>query len=144
MWVFCLFNGPTTIKASLVNMELSKIVELVGDWEHYTLHVSNFTGELWSMYFSEHSGGEWVNTCNLEYIERVGVINEPNWLRYIREWGPTIVYDAQSELNKIINYFPILLRYSVETFFELFPTDMYGNEGPIGPKEKDNWVGDER
>ncbi|KAL7252489.1 hypothetical protein ACSBR1_007124 [Camellia fascicularis] len=80
MRVFCLFNGPATIKASLVNIELSKIGEHVGDWEHYTLRVSNFTGELWSMYFSEHSGGEWVNTCNLEYLKRVRVINEPNWL----------------------------------------------------------------
>ncbi|GMP21915.1 hypothetical protein CsSME_00000133 [Camellia sinensis var. sinensis] len=202
MWVFCPFNGPATIKASLVNIELSKIGEHVGDWEHYTLRVCNFTGELWSMYFSEHSGGEWVNACNLEYIEGnkpivyssksghssyphpgcyiqgsskigiglrndvaqskyfvdsstryqiiaaeylgVGVVNEPNWLQYMREWGPTIVYDARSELNKIISYFPILLRFSAETFFELFPTEIYGEEGPTGPKEKDNWVGDER
>ncbi|GMQ07597.1 hypothetical protein CsSME_00051731 [Camellia sinensis var. sinensis] len=77
-------------------------------------------------------------------VVKVGVVNERNWLQYMRKWGPTIVYDAPSELNKIINHFPILLRFSAETFFELLPTNIYGEEGPTGPKEKDNWVRDER
>lgn len=202
MWIFCPFNGPSTIKAGLVNIEMSKVGEHVSDWEHFTLRLSNFTGELWSIYFSEHSGGEWVNAYELEFIEGNkpiiysaksghasfphpgsyiqgssklgiglrndtarskyyidsctnyeiiaaeylgrGVVTEPHWLQYMREWGPTIVYDGRSELDKIISHLPFFFRFSVENLMELFPTEIYGEEGPTGPKEKDNWSGDER
>ena len=73
-----------------------------------------------------------------------GVIEEPCWLQYMRDWGPTIVYDSRSELDKIIDRLPFFVRFSVENLFELFPTELYGEEGPTGPKEKDNWLGDER
>lgn len=202
MWIFCPFNGPSTIKAGLLNIEMSKVGEHVGDWEHYTLRVSNFTGELWYVYFSEHSGGEWVDASSLEFIEGnraviysaksghasfphagtyiqgstklniglrndtarsnyfidsctnyeiiaaeylgEGIIKEPHWLQYMREWGPTIVYDSRSELDKIMNFLPFFFKLSVESIMELFPTEIYGEEGPTGPKEKDNWLGDER
>ncbi|KAA8534714.1 hypothetical protein F0562_032231 [Nyssa sinensis] len=202
MWVFCPFNGPATIKVGIMNIAMNKIGQHVSDWEHFTLRLSNFTGELWGIYFSEHSGGGWVDGFNLEFIEGNkpivyssknghasfahpgsyiqgssklgiglrndaaqsnyfvdsssryqiiaaeylgdGVIIEPHWLQYMREWGPTIVYDSRSELEKIISHLPFFVRFSVETFFELFPTEIYGEEGPTGPKEKDNWVGDER
>lgn len=201
MWVFCPFNGPATLKAGLVNIPMTKVGEHVGDWEHFTLRLSNFTGELWSMYFSEHSGGEWVDVSDLEFIggnkpivylskcghasfphpgtyiqgssklglgirndvarskkvmdssskyqivaaEYLGdVITEPDWLQYMREWGPTIVYDSRSEIDKILNHLPFFFRFSVEILIELFPTEIYGEEGPTGPKEKDNWFGDER
>ncbi|CAL5208426.1 unnamed protein product [Lathyrus oleraceus] len=201
MWVFCPFNGPATLKVALMNIEMSKIGEHVGDWEHFTLRVSNFTGELWSVFFSEHSGGNWVDAFNLEFIKDNkpivyssrhghasyphpgtylqgssklgigvrndaaksnnivdssfrykivaaeylgdGVITEPCWLQYMREWGPTVVYDSRSEIEKIIDLLPIFVRFSVENLFELFPTELYGEEGPTGPKEKDNWLGDE-
>lgn len=201
MWVFCPFNGPATLKVSLMNIEMNKIGEHVGDWEHFTLRVSNFTGELWSVFFSEHSGGKWVNAFDLEFIKENkpivyssrhghasyphagtylqgssklgigvrndaaksnfildssfrykivaaeylgdGVITEPCWLQYMREWGPTIVYDSRSEIEKIIDMLPIFVRFSVENLFELFPTELSGEEGPTGPKEKDNWLGDE-
>ncbi|XP_059665705.1 hypothetical protein At1g04090-like [Cornus florida] len=202
MWVFCPFNGPATIKAGLVNISMNKIGEHVSDWEHFTLRLSNFTGELWSIYFSQHSGGGWVDTYNLEFIEGNrpivysskdghasfphpgsyiegsskfsigvrndaaksnyfvdsstkyeiiaaeylgdGVVTEPHWLQYMRDWGPTIVYDSRSEIDKIIRHLPFFVRFSVETLFELFPTEIYGEEGPTGPKEKDNWLWDER
>jgi hypothetical protein len=201
MWIFCPFNGPSTIKAGLVTLALNKIGQHVSDWEHYTLRLSNFTGELCSVYFSEHSGGEWVNVSELEFMEgnkvavysskhghasyphagsyiqgssKLGIglkndcarsnyvvdssvnyeivaaehlgneVEEPHWLQYMREWGPTVVYDSRTELDKIISHLPFIFRFSVEIFFELFPTELYGEEGPTGPKEKDNWVGDER
>lgn len=201
MWVFCPFNGPATIKVGLVSIAMSKIGEHVGDWEHFTLRVSNFTGELWSVFFSQHSGGEWVDAFNLEFIEGNkptvyssksghasfphpgtylqgsaklgvgvrndaarskfivdsstkyqiisaeylggGVIEEPCWLQYMNEWGPTIVYDSRSEVDKLIDRLPPFVRFSLENIFELFPTELYGEEGPTGPKEKENWVGDE-
>ncbi|KAK6645935.1 hypothetical protein PHAVU_L001751 [Phaseolus vulgaris] len=201
MWVFCPFNGPATLKVALMNIEMSKVGEHVGDWEHFTLRISNFTGELWSVFFSQHSGGQWVNAFDLEFIKGnkpivysskdghasfphpgtylqgpsklgigvrndaaqskfivdssikyqvvaaeylgEGVITEPCWLLYMREWGPTIVYDSRSEIDKIIDMLPPFVRFSVENLFELFPTELYGEEGPTGPKEKDNWLGDE-
>jgi len=201
MWVFCPFNGPATLKVALMNIEMGKVGEHVGDWEHFTLRISNFSGELWSVFFSQHSGGQWVNAFDLEFIKGnkpivysskdghasfphpgtylqgpsklgvgvrndaakskfivdssikyqvvaaeylgEGVITEPCWLQYMREWGPTIVYDSRSEIDKIIDMLPLFVRFSVENLFELFPTELYGEEGPTGPKEKDNWLGDE-
>ncbi|KAF5735222.1 hypothetical protein HS088_TW15G00722 [Tripterygium wilfordii] len=201
MWVFCPFNGPSTIKIGLVSIAMNKLGQHVGDWEHFTLRVSNFTGELWQMFFSQHSGGEWVDASNLEFIQGNkpivysskhghasfphpgtylqgssklgigvrndcaqsnffvdsstkyqimaaeyigdGVVAEPCWLQYMREWGPTVVYDSRSEVDKIIHLLPFFVRFSVENLFDLFPTELYGEEGPTGPKEKDNWLGDE-
>ncbi|KAJ8441167.1 hypothetical protein Cgig2_024896 [Carnegiea gigantea] len=201
MWVFCPFNGPATLKLPLKDLSLSRVGEHVSDWEHFTLRVSNFNGELWSMYFSQHSGGEWVDASNLEYITgnkpivysskdghssfphpgtyllgpyKLGVgvrndvakskffvdsstkyeivaaeylgdaIKEPCWLQFMREWGPTITYKSSSEVEKIINHLPIFVKFSLENLLDLFPTELYGEEGPTGPKEKDNWFGDER
>ncbi|KAL1552092.1 hypothetical protein AAHA92_12935 [Salvia divinorum] len=201
MWIFCPFNGPATIQVASFSFPLSAIGEHVSDWEHYTLRVSNFNGELWSVYYSEHSGGRWVDASELEFVDGnkaavyasrnghasfphegcyiqgsstlgIGATNEcaksdyavdsssryrvvaaeylgdvvvePAWLQYMREWGPTVVYSSGSELEKILNNLPFFLRFSVESFVELFPTELYGEEGPTGPKEKDNWLGDER
>ncbi|KAJ7972587.1 Vacuolar sorting-associated protein 62 [Quillaja saponaria] len=202
MWVFCPFNGPATLKIGIKNFSFSKFGQHVGDWEHFTFRVCNFTGELWSIYFSQHSGGEWVDAYDLEYLngnkaivyssksghasfphpgiyvqgssklgigirndaarsilyvdssinyELVaaeylgdGVVAEPYWLQFMREWGPTIAYDSRIMLDKIINFLPVMLRYSVENIFSKLPVELYGEEGPTGPKEKNNWVGDER
>ena len=202
MWIFCPFNGPATIKVGLMSIAMNKIGEHVGDWEHFTLRVSNFSGELWSVFFSEHSGGIWVDAFDLEFIEgnkpivysskdghanfphpgtylqgssKLGIgvrndvagsknsvdssikyqivaaeylgdetIKEPCWLHYMREWGLTIVHDSRSEIEKLMDMLPLFVRFSLENIFELFPTELYGEEGPTGPKEKDNWVGDER
>ncbi|XWS36495.1 hypothetical protein CRYUN_Cryun20dG0089800 [Craigia yunnanensis] len=202
MWIFCPFNGPATLKVGIMNIALSKIGQHVGDWEHFTLRICNFTGELWSIYFSQHSGGVWVNAYDLEYIQGNkaivyssksghasfphpgtyiqgsaqlgigirndaassnfyvdsstyyelvaaeylgdGVVAEPGWLQFMREWGPTIVYDSRTELDKIIKILPVMLRYSVENIFDKLPVELYGEEGPTGPKKKNNWVGDER
>ncbi|CAB4291396.1 unnamed protein product [Prunus armeniaca] len=67
IWVFYPFNGPATAKVEFFNISLGKIGEHVGDWEHLTLRVSNFTGELWRVFFSQHSGGTWVDASQLEF-----------------------------------------------------------------------------
>ncbi|PHT82518.1 hypothetical protein T459_15533 [Capsicum annuum] len=202
MWIFCPFNGPATLKVGWLNLDLKKVGEHVGDWEHYTLRISNFSGELVSVYFSEHSGGEWVDARDLEFIEgnksivyasrnghasyphpgcylqgntklgigarndcakskyyidssskyRIiaaeylgeGTIVEPPWLQYMREWGPTIEYKSGSEVDEIIKHLPYIFRFSAETLVALFPNELYGEAGPTGPKEKNNWFGDER
>ncbi|KAG5070314.1 hypothetical protein JHK85_002691 [Glycine max] len=201
MWVFCPFNGPSTLKIGITSRAFSKVGEHVGDWEHFTLRICNFSGELWSIYFSQHSGGKWVDAYELEYIDgnkavvyssknghasyphpgtylqgssKLGigirndatrsnlyvdssvqyelvaaeylgdVVREPQWLQFMREWGPKIVYDSKTELDKIINALPGGLRNSFGSLIKKLPVELYGEEGPTGPKEKNNWIGDER
>lgn len=67
VWVFYPFNGPGRAKVGIINLDLGKIGQHVGDWEHLTLRISNFNGELKRMYFSEHSSGLWVNAPELEF-----------------------------------------------------------------------------
>lgn len=202
MWVFCPFNGPGTLKIGPMNIPFSKVGRHLGDWEHFTLRICNLTGELWSIYFSQHSGGEWVDAYDLEYIEGNkaivyssknghasfphpgiylqgstklgigirndaarsslyvdssihyeviaaeylgdGVVAEPGWLQFMREWGPKVLYDSRTELNKVIKRLPLVLRFRAENICCKLPTELYGEEGPTGPKEKNNWAGDER
>ncbi|OVA09336.1 Vacuolar protein sorting-associated protein 62 [Macleaya cordata] len=69
LWIFYPFNGPARAKVELINIPLGKIGQHVGDWEHLTLRINNFSGKLWSVYFSEHSKGVWVNASELEYFQ---------------------------------------------------------------------------
>lgn len=66
-WLFYPFNGPSTAKVGVVNVPLGRLGEHVSDWEHYTLRVNNFTGELEAIYFSQHSKGQWVKIWDLEF-----------------------------------------------------------------------------
>ncbi|XP_010542907.1 PREDICTED: uncharacterized protein LOC104815975 [Tarenaya hassleriana] len=201
-WIFCPFNGPATLKLGLVNVSFSKIGQHVGDWEHFTLRISNFSGELSSVYFSQHSGGEWVEAYDLEYISGTnktvvyssryghasfprpgtylqgssklgvgirndaersdlfvdsssryevvsaeylgGAVREPPWLKYMREWGPKVVYDTRAEMERMVDRLPWRLRSSVAAVVGKIPVELSGEEGPSGPKEKNNWFGDER
>ncbi|XP_075506006.1 hypothetical protein At1g04090-like [Primulina tabacum] len=189
MWLFYPFNGPATAKIGIFNkISLGKIGEHVGDWEHLTLRISNFDGVLNKVYFSEHSGGTWVDSSALEFqngnkfvaysslnghasystaglflqgagniglrneaaksgivmdtgsrfsvVSAEGVV-EPQWLNYAREWGPKINYDFGKELRKVEMLLP-------GKKLNLLPNEVYGEKGPLGPKMKDVWSGDER
>ncbi|TVU38270.1 hypothetical protein EJB05_11629 [Eragrostis curvula] len=67
LWFFYPFNGPARAKVGPLTIPLGKIGEHVGDWEHVTLRMSNFSGELVRVYFSQHSAGTWVDASQLEY-----------------------------------------------------------------------------
>ncbi|XP_023742450.1 hypothetical protein At1g04090 [Lactuca sativa] len=67
IWVFYPFNGGGRAKVEFVNLSLGKFGEHVGDWEHVTLRVNNFKGELHSVFFSQHGWGQWVSASDLEY-----------------------------------------------------------------------------
>lgn len=68
VWIFYPFNGPATAKLGAIEIiPLGIIGEHVGDWEHLTLRISNFNGVLNKVYFSEHSGGSWVDAPSLEF-----------------------------------------------------------------------------
>ncbi|CAN6454222.1 unnamed protein product [Victoria cruziana] len=67
IWIFHPFNGPARAKVKLFNISLGRIGEHVGNWEHITLRISNFSGELWQVYCSQHSKGTWVGVEDLEF-----------------------------------------------------------------------------
>ncbi|KAC9339640.1 hypothetical protein E3N88_45959 [Mikania micrantha] len=69
IWLFYPFNGPSTAKVGLVDIPLGRIGEHIGDWEHVTLRVSNFNGQLYRVYFGQHSGGTWVEPTSLEFLD---------------------------------------------------------------------------
>ncbi|KAJ7982132.1 Vacuolar protein sorting-associated protein 62 [Quillaja saponaria] len=198
IWIFYPFNGPARAKVEFLNIPLGKIGEHVGDWEHVTLRVSNFNGELWRVYFSEHSSGAWVDASGLEFqngnkpvaysslhghafypkpglvlqgnggigirndtakssmvvdtgakFELVAAeylasaINEPAWLNYFRKWGPKIDYSINDEIKKIEKILPGKLKKAFEDLVNGLPAEVLGEEGPTGPKVKNNWNGDE-
>ncbi|CAL0326329.1 unnamed protein product [Lupinus luteus] len=48
LWAFYPLNGPSRVKVKFIkNIDLGKIGEHVGEWEHVTLRISNFNGPLW-------------------------------------------------------------------------------------------------
>ncbi|KAL6549793.1 hypothetical protein OROMI_020281 [Orobanche minor] len=68
VWLFYPFNGHATAKLGLIKkISLGQIGEHVGDWEHVTLRISNFDGVLYRVFFAEHNGGKWVDSCQLEF-----------------------------------------------------------------------------
>lgn len=199
MWVFYPFNGPSRAKVEFINVKLGKIGEHVGDWEHVTLRVSNFNGELKHVYFSQHSKGVWFDSSQLEFQsgnkplyysslhghasyphgglnllgeDKIGIRNDtaisdnvmdlgafqlvsaeylgsdvvepPPWLNYFREWGPKIDYNVNDELRKLEKFLPGKLKSTLENIVKNLPSEVLGEEGPTGPKVKDNWSGDER
>lgn len=75
IWIFYPFNGPARAKVEIVNISLGKIGQHVSDWEHVTLRVSNFSGELMSVFFSEHSSGTWLNASELEFLNGNKVVS---------------------------------------------------------------------
>ncbi|CAI8589648.1 unnamed protein product [Vicia faba] len=76
-----------------------------------------------------------------EYLEPFVV--EPSWLNYFREWGPKIDYDLDEELRKVEKILPWKLKDVFENIIRSLPKEVLGEEGPTGPKVKNNWSGDE-
>ncbi|CAH8265918.1 unnamed protein product [Arabidopsis lyrata] len=201
IWIFYPFNGPARAKVKFVNLPLGRIGEHIGDWEHTTLRISNFTGELWRVFLSQHSGGVWVDACDLEFQggggsnkfvayaslhghamypkpglvlqgdDGVGIRNdtakgkkvidtglgyeviaaeydgggvvEPPWVNYFRKWGPKIDYNVDDEVKSVERILPGLLKKAFVKFVKKIPDEVYGEDGPTGPKLKSNWAGDE-
>ncbi|KAG6391411.1 hypothetical protein SASPL_149165 [Salvia splendens] len=197
VWVFYPFNGPAAAKVGpFKRVELGKIGEHVGDWEHVTLRISNLDGILRRVYFAEHGGGQWVDSSELEFSgggnrfsvyssrnghaayrkaglvvqggDFVGLRNdaaksavvmdtgarfavvagegvvEPPWLNYYRKWGPTRSYDTVEELKNAGKFLPGFLKKQLAKLVNGLPPEVFGEDGPIGPKMKNNWDGDEK
>ncbi|KAL8495867.1 hypothetical protein ACS0TY_019838 [Phlomoides rotata] len=203
IWFFYPFNGPGRAKIEFFNVSLGKIGQHVGDWEHLTLRISNFNGELKSVYFSQHSKGVWVDAWELEFVNgngngnravaysslhghatyprqglvlqgngNVGIRNDsskskfsmdvgsrflvidaeylgsvyvqPAWVNYARKWGPKIDYSTEDEVKKVEKLLPGKLKTAFQKLVRGLPNEVFGEDGPTGPKGKDSWFGDER
>ncbi|KAJ6673582.1 F1C9.34 PROTEIN [Salix viminalis] len=197
-WLFYPFNGPSRAKVDLINVPLGKTGQHVGDWEHATLRISNFNGQLRAIYLSAHSGGAWYDASELEFQSgnravaysslnghamyakpglvlqgsgNIGIRNdtaksekfidtgarfsvvaaeymgssiiEPPWLNYLRKWGPNITYDIAEEVATVENLLPGKLKSAFDKVVKSLPREIFGEEGPTGPKLKRNWIGDE-
>ncbi|XP_074311427.1 hypothetical protein At1g04090-like [Silene latifolia] len=70
-------------------------------------------------------------------------IIEPPWLNYAREWGPTIAYNVDDEIKKASGLLPGVIRKKFVKFTKSLPSELFGEEGPTGPKMKRSWDGDE-
>ncbi|XP_057956299.1 hypothetical protein At1g04090-like [Malania oleifera] len=67
VWLFYPFNGAGTLKIESFDIPLENIGQHVGDWEHLTLRISNFNGQLQSIYFAQHSKGVRVPAPELKF-----------------------------------------------------------------------------
>ncbi|KAI4371515.1 hypothetical protein MLD38_019740 [Melastoma candidum] len=198
IWIFYPFNGPGRAKVQLITVPLGRVGEHIGDWEHLTLRISNFTGELLCAYFSQHSKGAWVDATELQFHKDnkfvaysslnghamypkpglvlqgnrgVGIRNDagksnymldtgtafslvagdylgesvtsPTWLNYSRKWGPRISYDSAEDVAKAVKALPARMKSAVENLVKSLPNELFGEDGPTGPKTKRNWGGDE-
>ncbi|VVB03334.1 unnamed protein product [Arabis nemorensis] len=191
IWIFYPFNGPARAKVKFVNLPLGRIGEHIGDWEHATLRISNFTGELWRLFLSQHSGGVWIEASDLEFQsgnkpvayaslhghamypkpglvlqgdDGIGIRNdtakgknvidtglgyeviaaeEPPWVDYLRKWGPKIDYNVDDEVRAVAKILPGALKKAFVKFVKKIPDEVFGEDGPTGPKLKSNWAGDE-
>ncbi|CAL9081150.1 unnamed protein product [Musa textilis] len=100
IWIFCPFNGPATAKVQLLlHIPLGKIGQHVGDWEHMTLRISNFTGELWRVYFSQHSSGAWVDASQLEFQEGNKPVGYSSLRGHAMYAKPGLVLQGDSKLG---------------------------------------------
>ncbi|QCD96081.1 alpha-mannosidase [Vigna unguiculata] len=161
MWVFYPFNGGARAKVACTNIPLRRKGEHVGDWEHVTLRVSNFNGELWKVYLSQHSGGEWVDACELEFQNGNRVVAYSSLHGHALFSKPGVVMQGMRGLGvrndaaksdavmDMANGFQIVGAECLGSQIREAPWLNYcmnwgPKDGPKGPKQKDSWEGDER
>nr|KAJ0214810.1 hypothetical protein LSAT_V11C400173450 [Lactuca sativa] len=85
--------------------------------------------------------GDRATVVAAEYLGSIVV--EPPWLNYFRKWGPKIQYDLDKELNKVEKVMIWKLKKAFYKFRKSVPREVLGEDGPLGPKAKHEWSGDE-
>ena len=74
-WFFYAYNGPGTARVKTLaadttlqsgNPSLAPLGEHEGDWEQVTVQIDNASRAVEQVYFSQHSGGHWVQASELE------------------------------------------------------------------------------
>eukprot|EP00250_Pteridium_aquilinum_P019794 c24576_g1_i3 orf=141-1922(-) len=98
-----------------------------------------------SVYFLET--GKNYEIVSAEYLHAMGADNAPNeptWLHFACEWGPKVQYDRRAELDRVLERLPQRLRVLLQSVINKLPHELFGEEGPTGPRQKNYWLGDER
>ncbi|GAB4855384.1 hypothetical protein Ancab_024007 [Ancistrocladus abbreviatus] len=125
IWVFYPFNGPPKAKVGILNsISLGKIREHVDDWEHVTLRISNFNGELRSVYFSQHSGGKWVDASKLG--------NDLNGIRNDTAKSNKAMDTGTAKVEELL---PGKLKSDFEKLIKSLPGEILGEEGSKSEKK---------
>ena len=89
--------------------------------------------------------GKNYEIISAEYLDAVGCpLMEPKWLHYACEWGPKVIYKWRTQVDKLIQKFPRKLAITLQSFISKLPRELSREQGPTGPKLKNNWIGDER
>ncbi|CAL5184778.1 unnamed protein product [Lathyrus oleraceus] len=73
----------------------------------------------------------------------LGSVKEPAWLNFFRGWGPHVDYSLDDELKNVEKLLPGKLKDGFESIIRGLPKEVLAEEGPTGPKAKNNWSGDE-
>ena len=55
-----------------------------------------------------------------------------------------MVYKSRKRMEWMVGRLPPRLRCRAESMLNKMPNELPREEGPTGPKEKNNWEGDER
>ncbi|XP_027083420.2 hypothetical protein At1g04090-like [Coffea arabica] len=86
------------------------------------------------------TGGRYV-IVSADYLSPP--IVKPPWLYYAREWGPRVTYNLGLLVKFVENILIGVYKSIFQSLVNLFPNELFGEEGPIGPKMKRNWKKDE-
>ncbi|XP_047967948.1 uncharacterized protein LOC125211997 [Salvia hispanica] len=71
-------------------------------------------------------------------------VEEPLWLNYYRKWGPTRSHDSVEEVKRLEKLVPASVKGQLDKVVKALPAELFGEDGPTGPKMKNYWDGDER
>lgn len=161
MWIFYPINGGAKAKVACTNIPLRTKGEHVGDWEHVTLRISNFNGELRKVYFSQHSKGQWVDACEVEFQHDNRFVAYSSLNGHALFPRPGLVMQGMRGFGIRNDAAKSDVVMDLAKGFEIVSAEYLGSEiieppwlnynliwgpkeGPKGPKQKDFWIGDER
>ncbi|KAL2517287.1 Plant protein of unknown function (DUF946) [Abeliophyllum distichum] len=74
----------------------------------------------------------------------VPAVVEPPWLNYDQEWGPKTLTKVGDEVKWLENSLSGDFKSAFEKVVNLLPIEIYEEKGPLGPKMKSSWNGDEK
>ncbi|KAL7238283.1 hypothetical protein ACSBR2_004398 [Camellia fascicularis] len=164
VWVFYPFNGPARAQVEFINISLGRWVsapelEFQGGNKPVTyasLHGHAFYSKPGLVLQGSDGIGIRNDIAKSKMVMNTGErflevaaeylgseIVEPPWLNYAREWGPKIEYDIEVEIKMVEKLLPGKLKKMFDKFIRRLPSEVLGEEGPTGPKMKNNWSGDE-